>query len=88
MECFRPISAPRRYGDMDVWRHRWRIYQNEKTRGSVRRLDLERTKWGVRGSGRKEIGAVNCASAEPERTKQYSEELQKGDACGKGKTMR
>ena len=30
--------------------------------------DLERTELDVRGSGRKEFGAVNCASAEPERT--------------------
>ena len=62
--------------------------RQERGLASVRRLDLERTKLDVRGSGRKEFGAANCASAEPERTKQYSEELQKGDACGKGKTMR
>ena len=43
--------------------------QREKL-GSVRRLDLKWTKLNMRGVRRKEIGAVNCASAEPERTKQ------------------
>ena len=65
-----------RHGGMSIWtywRHHWRIYRNEKARerlDSVRRLDLERTKLGVRGVRRKEIGAVNCASAEPEQAKQ------------------